>query len=88
MKNVIFWDVTTCGPCKDRRFGGTCRLHHQLLITAKVPSSLILFTVMMNAISSYETSVLTGATRRNIPEEDILQNKEWCLLGCYAVWLS
>jgi hypothetical protein len=23
MKNVIFWDVTPCGSCKNRRFGGT-----------------------------------------------------------------
>jgi hypothetical protein len=23
MKNVIFWDVTPCGSCKDRRFEGT-----------------------------------------------------------------
>jgi hypothetical protein len=29
MKNVIFWDVTSCGSCKNRLFGGTCRLHHQ-----------------------------------------------------------
>jgi hypothetical protein len=23
MKNVVFWDVTPCGSCKKRRFGGT-----------------------------------------------------------------
>jgi hypothetical protein len=23
MKNVVFWDVTPCGSCKNRRFGGT-----------------------------------------------------------------
>jgi hypothetical protein len=23
MKNAVFWDVTPCGPCKNRRFGGT-----------------------------------------------------------------
>jgi hypothetical protein len=23
MKNVVFWDVTLCGSCKKRRFGGT-----------------------------------------------------------------
>jgi hypothetical protein len=22
MKNVVFWDVTPCGSCKNRRFGG------------------------------------------------------------------
>jgi hypothetical protein len=29
MKNVVFWDVTPYGSCKNRRFGGTYRLHHQ-----------------------------------------------------------
>jgi hypothetical protein len=29
MKNALFWDVTPCGSCKNRRFGGTQRLHHQ-----------------------------------------------------------
>jgi hypothetical protein len=23
LKNAVFWDVTPCGPCKNRRFGGT-----------------------------------------------------------------
>jgi hypothetical protein len=29
MKNGIFWDVTLCASCKDRRFGGIYRLKHQ-----------------------------------------------------------
>jgi hypothetical protein len=29
MKNAVFWDVTPCGSCKSRRFGGTYRLHHE-----------------------------------------------------------
>jgi hypothetical protein len=28
MKNGVFWVVTSCGSCKNRRFGGTWRLHH------------------------------------------------------------
>jgi hypothetical protein len=24
VKNAVFWDVTPCGSCKNRRFGGTC----------------------------------------------------------------
>jgi hypothetical protein len=39
----------------------------RLLVTANVPSSPILVTLMMEALSSSEMSVLARATRRNIP---------------------
>jgi hypothetical protein len=29
LKKGVFWDVTPCGSCKNRRFGGTWRLLHQ-----------------------------------------------------------
>jgi hypothetical protein len=29
MKNAVFWDVTPCGPCKNRHFGRAYNLHHQ-----------------------------------------------------------
>jgi hypothetical protein len=28
-KNGVFWVVTPCGSCQNRRFGGTWRLLHQ-----------------------------------------------------------
>jgi hypothetical protein len=64
MKNGVFWDVMPCGSCKNRRFGSLCQL---LVTTSVVPSSPILVTLMKKALSSSETSVLTRATRRNLP---------------------
>jgi hypothetical protein len=52
-----------------------------LPVTANVPSSVILST-LMEAIHFSKTSVLTRATQCHIPEESILQPNVYSSKGC------
>jgi hypothetical protein len=60
MKNAVLLDVTSCGTCKNRRFGGTYHHHQGDISSARasvascnvILSSPILDTLMMEAIRS------------------------------------
>jgi hypothetical protein len=77
MKYGVFWNITQCGSCKIRRFGGTQCLHHQgdknqrarTNVSSNKPPT---HAAKENAIQSSETSVLTRAIRRNFQEDSIL----------------
>jgi hypothetical protein len=68
MKNVIFWDVGSCGPCRKEvsrnvmppiiRVKGINLLGKTLAVTS---------TLMFEAISSSEKTVFSRATRRHMP---------------------
>jgi hypothetical protein len=77
MKNGLFWNVTSCGSYNNRRFGGTLRLHHQgdmnRLARNNVSSKYQpTHTEKVFLRSVRRLLVLTGAARRNIPEDGIL----------------
>jgi hypothetical protein len=57
----------------------------RLLVTADVPSSAILITLMREAICSFKMSVITRATQCNVPEDGILQSRHCQNLKPYTV---
>jgi hypothetical protein len=84
--------VTPCGSCKNRRLGGNYRIDHlgdknrQAITANVVSSSAILVSLMMKKKRCSETSVVTRATRRHIPEDGILHSHRSENLKSYIIF--
>jgi hypothetical protein len=74
IKNAVFWEVTQCSSCRNRR-----RVLQLVVIANVVPSSLILFTLMMQVMHSSETR----AIQLHIPEEGFLHLQQFHCKICH-----
>jgi hypothetical protein len=59
----------------------------RVLITANVSNALIIVTLIIEAIHSSKTSVLTRATWRNIPKDGILRSQRRGNLKSYISYI-
>jgi hypothetical protein len=78
--------AVTTDACREYVF--LCSVRRLLVMANLVPSSPILVTLMMEELSSTETSVLTGATQRNNPEDGIIHSHCCDNLKSYLIYQS
>jgi hypothetical protein len=69
MKNAVFWNITPCCSCRNRRFSA-----RRLLITANVPSSPIFSPWWWRRYVPPKSRFLQQPHSANIPEHGILQD--------------
>jgi hypothetical protein len=53
LKNDVFSDITSCGSYKNRRSGGTYRLHHQDKIIRELGTTLAVTNTVCASVASY-----------------------------------
>jgi hypothetical protein len=75
LKNAFFWDVMPCGSYKNRCFRRSYHLHHQAKLHSML--QLLVTAMLMEAIHSSESSVLTRATWHSIQEDSVLHSHCW-----------
>jgi hypothetical protein len=90
MKNAVLCDVTPSGLALVRADVPEERVASLLrfLVTANVvTSSVILFSLMMEAIQSSETSAFRRAIRRYISEDGLIQQPQVCTEFCQLMFV-
>jgi hypothetical protein len=89
MKNGVFWVVTPCGSCKNRRFGGTWRLLHQgsLVLTRATrcnnPEDTILHSHRRENLKSYKFWYVSYHLLQYFPNVLMTDLSACWKLGCW-----